>query len=143
MTSLFVRSLSRNLARRHQVSSCESIRSRKRQSQTQAPPSSCRHLSSSARFANPRKDSQDKDSINTEATEYSKSATDDEAARQGDAAFDPSITDPHEQHGKAGEGQGVSTQTFLKHCFLQLQPATKDDTKEKRRGEKEPRSAIS
>ena len=42
--------------------------------------------------------------MNTEATEYSKSATDDESARQADAAFNPDITDPQEQKNKAGEG---------------------------------------
>ena len=121
MTFLFARSLSRNLARRHRLLSCESIHTWKGQSQIQASPSLARHLSSSARFTYPRKDSQDKDSINTEATEYSKSATDDESARQEDAAFDPNITDPHEQHGKAGEGRGVSIQTFLNHCFQLFQ----------------------
>ena len=133
MAFIFARSLSRNLARKHQVSSCESIHSWKRQSQIQILPSSCRYISSSAPFANPRKDSQDKDSINTEATEYSKSATDDESARQGDAAFDPNVTDPHEQHGKAGEGQGVSIHTFLNHRFLEFQQAMNGDTKEEKR----------
>ena len=47
--------------------------------------------------------------MNTEATEYSKSATDDEGARQGEAAFDPDITDPQEQKDKAGEGTGEGT----------------------------------
>lgn len=68
-----------------------------------------RPFSQTISFALPRKDSQNKDSINTEATEYSKSATDDEAARQGDAAFDPDITDPQEQKQKAGEGTGGGT----------------------------------
>ena len=49
--------------------------------------------------------------MNVEATETSKSATDDESARQEDAAFNPDITDPQEQHEKAGEGSGVSTHT--------------------------------
>ena len=57
----------------------------------------------------PRKDSQHKDSINTEATEYSKSATDDEGARQEQAAFSPDITDPQQQMDKAGEGTGTGT----------------------------------
>ena len=65
----------------------------------------------SSRFY-PRKDSQDKDSINTEATEYSKSGTDDEAARREDAAFDPEITDPNEQKDKAGEGHSVRVLSF-------------------------------
>lgn len=68
-----------------------------------------RQFSQTLSFALPRKDSQDKDSINTEATEYSKSATDDEGARQEDAAFDPDITDPQEQKDKAGEGTGKGT----------------------------------
>lgn len=68
-----------------------------------------RPFSQTISFALPRKDSMDKDSINTEATEYSKSATDDEGARQQEAAFDPDITDPQEQKHKAGEGTGEGT----------------------------------
>lgn len=68
-----------------------------------------RQFSQTLSFALPRKDSQHKDSINTEATEYSKSATDDEGARQEDAAFNPDITDPQEQKHKAGEGTGEGT----------------------------------
>ena len=53
--------------------------------------------------------------MNTEATEYSKSGTDDESARQEEAAaFDPNITDPGEQTEKAGEGRPVSLLLF---CF--------------------------
>ena len=63
-----------------------------------------RGFSQSARALYPRKDSQHKDSINTEATEYSKSASDDEGARQQDAAFDPNVTDPQEQMDIAGKG---------------------------------------
>ena len=54
----------------------------------------------------PRKDSQDRESIDTEATEYSKSGTDDGAARQEEAAFDPNNTDPEQEKKVAGEGQG-------------------------------------
>ena len=68
-----------------------------------------RQFSQSTCLAYPRKDSQDKDSINTEATEYSKSATDDEGARHDDAAFNPDITDPQQQKDKAGEGTGEGT----------------------------------
>jgi hypothetical protein len=53
----------------------------------------------------PRKDSQDRESINTEATEYSKSGTDDGAAKQDGAAFDPNITDPKKEEKVAGEGE--------------------------------------
>lgn len=46
--------------------------------------------------------------MNTDATEYSKSGTDDRAAGEQEAAFDPNLTSPESQHEKAGEGQGVS-----------------------------------
>ena len=68
-----------------------------------------RQFSQSTGLAYPRKDAQDKDSMNTEATEYSKSATDDEGARHDDAAFNPDITDPQAQKDKAGEGTGEGT----------------------------------
>ncbi|KAL8716984.1 MAG: hypothetical protein Q9225_005734 [Loekoesia sp. 1 TL-2023] len=67
-----------------------------------------RQFSQSAFVKYPRKDSQDKDSINTEATEYSKSGTDDESARHEDTAFDPGVTDPGHQKDKVGEKTGVS-----------------------------------
>ncbi|KAF8864827.1 hypothetical protein BDZ45DRAFT_494450 [Acephala macrosclerotiorum] len=54
----------------------------------------------------PRKGSEDKDSINTEATEYSKSGTDDTSARQEQAAFDPNTTDPQKEKKVAGEEEG-------------------------------------
>ena len=71
-------------------------------------PSSTRQFSLSSWLAHPRKESQDKDSLNPEAAEYTKSGTDDGAARQEEAAFDPSKTDPEEQKETAGEGTGVS-----------------------------------
>ena len=74
---------------------------------------SMRPFSHSAIRTYPRKDSQDKDSIDTEATEYSKSGTDDGAARQGDAAFDPSTTDPAEEKNIAGEGNEVCSHSGL------------------------------
>jgi hypothetical protein len=57
----------------------------------------------------PRKGSEDKDSINAEATEYSKSGTDDAAAKQEEAAFDPSTTDPQKEKDIAGKGNEVFT----------------------------------
>ncbi len=63
------------------------------------------HQSSLLRF--PRKDSQDKDSINTDATEYAKSGTDDDVARNEKAAFDPSQTNPGEEKETAGQGNEV------------------------------------
>jgi len=54
----------------------------------------------------PRKGSEDRDSIDTEATEYSKSGTDDGSARQEEASFDPKTTDPQKEKKIAGEGEG-------------------------------------
>ena len=84
----------------------------KQQARSQQPLlgiSAHRQFSQTLSFALPRKDSQDKDSINTEATEYSKSATDDEGAKQEEAAFNPDITDPQQAKNKAGEGTGEGT----------------------------------
>lgn len=72
--------------------------------------STIRQFSLTAKAFYPRKDSQDKHSIDTEATEYSKSGTDDAAARQSEAAFDPSTTDPQEEKKIAGDGNEVSNE---------------------------------
>ncbi|KEQ74550.1 hypothetical protein M436DRAFT_44107 [Aureobasidium namibiae CBS 147.97] len=57
-----------------------------------------------------RKDTQDKDSLKPEPNEYSKSGSDDEAARVEKTAFDPNKTSPEEQHDSAGrESQEVRT----------------------------------
>jgi len=56
------------------------------------------HTTTTLRF--PRKDSQDKDSINTNPTEYSKSGGDPSSA-QMDTAFDPNTTSPEGQEAKA------------------------------------------
>lgn len=71
----------------------------------------------STRSLFPRKGSQDKDSIDTEATEYSKSGTDDGSARQEEAAFDPSTTDPAKEKKVAGEGQ-VGFHYLLIPCYF-------------------------
>lgn len=55
----------------------------------------------------PRKGFEDRDSINAEATEYSKSGTDNAAAEEEEAAFDPSKTDPKEELKTAGKGNEV------------------------------------
>jgi len=72
--------------------------------------SSLRQFTQATTLRYPRKDSQDKDSINTEATEYSKSGTDDQSARNEDAAFNSEITSPEGEKKVAGEGNKV--------CFL-------------------------
>jgi hypothetical protein len=66
-----------------------------------------RPLHQSSLLRMPQKDSQDKDSINTDASEYTKSGTDDDAARNEKAAFDPSQTVPGKEKDKAGEGNKV------------------------------------
>ncbi|EKD15199.1 hypothetical protein MBM_06415 [Drepanopeziza brunnea f. sp. 'multigermtubi' MB_m1] len=88
-----------------------------------------RPLSHSAIRAYPRKDSQDKDSIDTEATEYSKSGSDDAAARQEKAAFDPSTTDPQQEKEIAGAGNEESGNP------LEVSPANPEVSKQ--RGQQE------
>lgn len=56
----------------------------------------------------PRKDSQDRKSIDTEGTENTKSGTDDGAAKQEEAAFDPKTTSPGKEKKIAGEGNEES-----------------------------------
>ena len=70
----------------------------------QRPIRHSRLLSASLRTAYPRKDSQDRESINTDATEYSKSGSDDGAAAQERAAFEPGRADPYEAMQEAGKG---------------------------------------
>lgn len=71
-------------------------------------PSEKRQFSRLTWLALPRKDSQDRDSIDRESTEYSKSGTDDEAAGLDQAAFDPNTTEPGAEKKAAGK---VSTCT--------------------------------
>lgn len=70
-------------------------------------PDEKRMFSRSSTLNYPRKDSQDRSSISTEATEYSKSGTDDETAQQDDPSFDPKLTDPGAQKAEAGENNQV------------------------------------
>lgn len=72
----------------------------------------------SARLA--RKDTMDKDSLKPEPNEYSKSGSDDAAARVDNTAFDPDQTRPEEQHASAGkESQEVQYST-LRFKLLQI-----------------------
>jgi len=68
---------------------------------------STRPFTSTTRTLYPRKDSQDKDSINRESNEYAKSGTDDQAAAQDDAAYNPNKTSPEDQKETAGVGNEV------------------------------------
>ncbi|KAL8860503.1 MAG: hypothetical protein Q9178_003162 [Gyalolechia marmorata] len=83
-------------------------------------PTNIRFLSQTPSLTYPRKDDQDKDSINREATEYSKSGTDDASALQEDTAFDPSVTEPGEQKDKVGSKTGASNNP------LEVSPANPD-----------------
>lgn len=65
-------------------------------------PSEKRQFSRLTWLALPRKDSQDRESIDRESTEYSKSGTDDEAAGLDQAAFDPDTTEPGAEKKAAG-----------------------------------------
>ncbi|KAI1611603.1 hypothetical protein EDD37DRAFT_650640 [Exophiala viscosa] len=57
----------------------------------------------------PQRETQlDREKMNPEANEYAKSSSDDSAAKNEDAAFDPDITDPEEARKKAGEGNDVN-----------------------------------
>lgn len=68
------------------------------------PAAALRPFSLSSTRLYPRKDSQDRESINTESTEYSKSGSDDSSAAQEDAAFNTDTTSPREEKKKAGQG---------------------------------------
>lgn len=60
-----------------------------------------RFLSTTSAPYFPRKDDQDKDSLNPQSTEYSKSGTDDAAAAEEDAAFNPNKTRPEQAERSA------------------------------------------
>ncbi len=83
-----------------------------------------RPLSTSPLSRYPRKDSQDRESINTEPTEYSKSGTDSSSADQAEAAFDPSTTSPEKEKEIAGQGKGAGNP-------LEVSPANPEVSKQK------------
>ena len=89
----------------------------------QRPLSTIQPFSSNTRYSYPRKGAEDRNSINTDASEYSKSGTDDAAAHQNEAAFDPSQTDPQEQKDTAGKGNDVNP--------LEVSPANPDVSKQR------------
>ncbi|KAL8743517.1 MAG: hypothetical protein Q9190_004146 [Brigantiaea leucoxantha] len=87
-----------------------------------SPFAAARQLSNSTNLNYPRKDSQDRESINTEPSEYSKSGTDNASAEKtADAAFDPSITDPGKQKDKASHESGGPSENPL-----EVSPANKE-----------------
>ncbi|TVY31036.1 hypothetical protein LHYA1_G000206 [Lachnellula hyalina] len=86
------------------------------------PQTSMRHFSQHRSSQYPRKDSQNKDSIDTEATEYTKSGTDDQTAANEDAAFNPDITSPEAEKKAAGKGNEGKTNGNP----LEVSPANRD-----------------
>lgn len=63
--------------------------------------------------------------MNTEATEYSKSASDDESARQEEAAFNPNVTDPQKQKDVAGANTGVRSPRCTVDSMI-VEPRSRD-----------------
>ena len=113
-SSLFVLTMARTRLR-HSVPPHTRISTIKQQSRPHPAMlifSEKRYFSKSNQLCYPRKDSQDRESMNTDATEYSKSATDDEAARHDDASFNPKLTNPEAQKTKASENNQVSVRIF-------------------------------
>ena len=51
--------------------------------------------------------------MNVEANEYSKSGTDDQAARLDEAAFDPTKTDPDTQRETAGKNSAEKNVSIM------------------------------
>lgn len=86
---------------------------------------------------NPQHDAQEnREKINTDANEYAKSGTDDTAASNEEAAFDPEITNPQEAKKKAGEGNEVNPLDASPANPELGQPtreASKEPTKDERR----------
>ena len=74
-----------------------------------------RHLSHSQRPCWPKKESQERESIDTESTEYTKSDTDDSAAHSK-VAFDPTTTSPEDEKAQASKQKKVS-QHYMHPCW--------------------------
>lgn len=66
-----------------------------------------RYLSQSQRSSWPKKESQDRDSINTDSTEYTKSGTDESVAHT-EVAFDPTKRSPEDEKSQADKEKKAS-----------------------------------
>ena len=71
-----------------------------------------RHISQSTACFYPRKDSQDRHSIDRESTEYTRSGSDDQTAKMDDVAFNPDLTDPGSQKDQTGAEDVGTLVTF-------------------------------
>lgn len=86
---------------------CKATRSARPQAFRTAPTSHPRLLSKTAFLRIPQKGAEDRNSINTESSEHTKSSTDFEAAQQDQAAYDPSKTSPESQMESAKSDKEV------------------------------------
>ncbi|KAI6244619.1 hypothetical protein HI914_07411 [Erysiphe necator] len=77
----------------------------------------------------PRKNSQDRESMDPTSTEYSKSGTDSSVAAEGKASFDPNVTKPEQIKDLAGKGNEQNP--------LEVSPANTELSKSTKRSEKE------
>ncbi|KAI1343145.1 hypothetical protein F5Y15DRAFT_278486 [Xylariaceae sp. FL0016] len=83
--------------------------------------SSIRRLHTSSAVRAPYKDDQDREALNPKAQEYAKSGSDDAAAANEDAAFNPNKTSPEAAKRTAGQGNDGNP--------LETSPANKDVAK--------------
>jgi hypothetical protein len=111
------------------------------------PAASTRFLSTTPAVSFPRKNAQNREDINTDATEYSKSGTDADAAAD-DQAFDPSKTRPEDE--KAAGGQSLEVSPGNKDVSQQrdmqeggAQGSGNDDSKQRGTGAGSPKKAGS
>lgn len=87
-------------------------------------PSEKRNFSRLTWLALPRKDSQDRESIDRESTEYSKSGTDDEAAGLDQAAFDPNTTEPGAEKNAAGKVSNYTSTVLRISARFEAMPSS-------------------
>ena len=79
-------------------------------------PTQLRPISQTPYLLSPKKGAEDRNDINTESTEHSKSSTDADAAQQDQAAYDPSKTSPESEMESAGDGKEVCTLHMSPFC---------------------------
>ncbi|CAG8983928.1 hypothetical protein HYALB_00006895 [Hymenoscyphus albidus] len=96
--------------------------------------SSVRTLTTSTPLSFPRKGNEDRESMNTDSDEYTKSGTDDLSAKQEEAAFDPKATKPETERKIAGESKGDKKDEG-KGNPLDVSPANREVSQQ--RGEQE------
>ncbi|KAK4635354.1 hypothetical protein CLAFUW4_02279 [Fulvia fulva] len=82
---------------------------------------STRSFTSTSIRPNDKQNMMDKDSINTDSREYSKTGGDDSTAATEDAAFNPNKTSPEEEHATASRESGGESNNPLN-----VSPANKE-----------------